>query len=203
MKIIGLCGGSGSGKGYCAKKIAQYSIPTIDTDAVYHSLINSKCECLDELVSEFGNSILKNETEVDRAKLRQIVFFDPQRLLPKLNAITHKHVINKTNAMLAEYESNGVKAVLVEVPLMFESGFNKKCDCVICVVADRNLRIDRIMKRDKISYEYAKSRIDSQLSDQILLEESDFAIVNNGNEIHLDCQIDNIIKQIFNTAEDN
>ena len=203
MKIIGLCGGSGSGKGYCAEKIAKYSIPIIDTDVVYHSLINSKCECLDELVSEFGNLILKDETAVDRTILRQIVFSDPERLLPKLNAITHKYVIKETDRLLEEYESQGKRAVLVEVPLMFESGFDKRCDYVICVVADRDLRIKRTMERDQISHEYAKKRIDSQMSDGVLLERSDFAIVNDGNEILLDTQIDDIMKKIFNAGEDD
>ena len=202
MKVIGLCGGSGSGKGYCAKKIAKYGIPTIDTDAVYHSLISSKSKCLDELVLEFGVSILANDETVDRAKLRQVIFTDPERLLPKLNEITHKHVLNVTHALLRNYEASGFGAVLVEVPLMFESGFDKSCDFVIAVVADKNARISRIINRDGIEYEYAQKRIDSQLADEILIEKSDFTIVNDGDENYLNDQIDFIIKQIFNTAED-
>jgi dephospho-CoA kinase len=131
VKIIGLCGGSGSGKGYCAEKIAKYHIPTIDTDVVYHSLISSKSECLDELVMTFGDAILENKITVNRAKLRQVVFSDPENLLPKLNAITHKHIYKKTDSMIREYEIAGARAVLVEVPLMFESGFDKSCDFLL------------------------------------------------------------------------
>lgn len=197
MKILGLCGGSGSGKGTVANIFSYRGIPSIDTDAVYHSLISGFSVCVRELADSFGEDILTADGAVDRRRLAKIVFFDEsgsnQR---KLNAITHKHVIDKVKEMLPEFEREGVTAVLIDAPMLFESGLDKICNRVIAVVADKNVRIARIIIRDGITYEDAEKRLASQTPDAELASKCDYVIENNGDISDLEPQVDKIIKNI-------
>ena len=150
MKIIGITGPIGSGKSYVGDIFEEFGFPRIDTDKVYHGLISGYTDTVKELESEFGCSILNEDGGVDRRELGKIVFSDKAKLL-KLNAITHKYVRVETERLIEKFRSEGYKAVIVEVPLMFESGFDKMCDEVLCVVADNDIRAERIVKRNGIS----------------------------------------------------
>lgn len=182
MKVIGLCGGSGSGKGTVAKMFAEFNILSIDTDKVYHMLTSEKSSCLDALVAEFGEDILSEDGSLNRKALAQIVFAgnDSDKKRAALNRISHKFVLEKTREMLDELKNKGTPAALVDAPLLFESGFDKECDAVIAVVADEQTRIERIKERDGVSAEYARARIKAQLSDEYLIKNSDYVIDNSG-----------------------
>ncbi len=198
MKVIGLCGGSGSGKGAVSRAFLSLGIPFIDADAVYHSLTSELGPCLDELVSEFGASIVKDGA-LDRNALREIVFSGDNASIKqsRLNSITHKYVLLKIRSIIDEYAKDGVKGVIVDAPLLFESGFDSECDHTISVTADQNLRIARIMLRDKITYEQAYRRISLQKSDAWLLKNTDFNILNEGSLEELGLRVKEIYSTIF------
>lgn len=186
MKIIGLCGGSGSGKGTVAKILKERGCVHIDADLVYHGLVSGPSRLMDNLVSEFGEGIRRSDGGLDRKSLGAIVFGDctknKQRLL---NEVTHKFVIEEFRRLIAEYDSRGVDSVIVDAPLLFESGFDTECDKVICVTAPLEFRIERIVKRDGISREMAEKRIATQLPDDVLVKKCDFSIINDGDEAKL------------------
>ena len=184
LKIIGLCGGSGSGKGIVSALFSEYDFASIDTDAVYHSLTSSMTPCLSELVDFFGDSIAP-EGYLDRKSLAKIVYSDNEKLAT-LNRIAHKHILIRTKELIEEYRTLGKPAVLIDAPLLFESDFNSICDIIICVVSDLNSRVERIVSRDGISEEDALLRISKQINDEWLIEHSDYVIVNNGTveELH-------------------
>ena len=192
MIIIGLTAPIGCGKSYVAKIFAEKGIPTVDTDAVYHSLVNTHSQLVDKLADEFGKEILTVDGALDRKKLAPIVFSDKTKL-EKLNAITHTAVIEETERIIAEISATGAKAVTVQVPLMFESGYHKRCDTVVCVVADTDVRVSRICKRDGCTEEIAKNRIKNQKEIEFYIANSDEKVYNNGYE--------NIEEQIFPIME--
>lgn len=193
MKIIGLCGGSGSGKGAVSKIFLTLGIPSIDTDAVYHDITSSNSACVDELASFFGNIIIDSNGGLDRRALSGIVFGDnSQDKLERLNEIAHRHILDKTREIIKAYEANGVGAVIIDAPLLFESGFDRECDFTIVVVADRDIRIKRILERDAIDLESAKRRIDSQITDDELKSKCDYIIENNGDLSSLEKAVKNI-----------
>lgn len=198
MTIIGLCGGSGSGKGTVARFFEGYGIPNIDADAVYRDLTVPNSDLLKKLAITFGDGILDANGGLDRAKLSKIVF-DPNNKLAreKLNRITHEAVITETIVRIDNLKSQGYEFVIFDAPLLFESEFNKKCDVIISVVASKDLRIERIINRDKISKERAEARIASQLSDEFLIEQSDFTVYNNGSEQELMAQVASIANKIL------
>ena len=105
MKVLGLTGPTGAGKGTVAAVFAElYGIPSIDTDAVYHELLIPPSPCLDELVTAFGAEILRRDGTLDRPALSRIVFSDLSGEKQKLlNGITHKYVLDETIPATAQY----------------------------------------------------------------------------------------------------
>ena len=181
MKVIGLCGGSGSGKGTASLLFAEHGFIAIDTDKVYHALTTTSTDCLRELVDEFGEGILNESGTLDRRKLAAIVFSDgaDKQKHAVLNRIAHTHVLRRVRELISEYEKEGYAAVLVDAPMLFESGFDKECDAIIAVVADKDARVERIVSRDSISRQAALARIAAQLSDEYLIAHSDYTIYND------------------------
>lgn len=200
MKIIGLTGQSGAGKGTVAALFLEHGIPSIDTDAVYHDLLVPPSPCLDELVDEFTDVILAPDGTLHRATLASIVFSptDEGRSRHKrLNEITHRYVIERTVALLAEYERQGSKAAIIDAPLLIEAGLHKKCDRVIAVLADREIRIQRLMQRDKLSVEQISARLDAQPDASFYREHADALIYNNGSEQELRASISTLLSEVL------
>lgn len=182
MKIIGITGPSGSGKGVCCEYFCSLGIPCIDTDRVYHDLLLPPSKCAQELVARFGKEILRNDETVDRTKLATIVFSDTSGAsLSDLNAIAHKFVKEKTLALLDEFQQQGKIAAVVDAPLLFEAEFDKFCDFTIAVLADRKTRLERIIKRDALSHEKAEARLAAQKEDAFYIEKADHILYNDGN----------------------
>ena len=188
MKVIGLCGGSGSGKGAVSGIFAEIGIPSIDTDAVYREMTLSDSPCMRELRGEFGDEVVNSQGGLDRARLASIVFNDPSRL-EKLNKIAHSFILDETRRRLAAYSDKGCPAVIVDAPVLFESSFDKECDEIVCVVADKDIRTDRIMSRDRITRDAAEKRIASQMPDESLISKCDHVIYNNSDIEYLRKQI--------------
>jgi len=198
MKVIGLCGGSGSGKGAVCSIFSELGIPSIDTDAVYHHITSYLSPCLIELRAEFGDSVVE-DGRLDRAALRDIVF-DPRYSSvrqPRLNEITHKYVILEVERILSEYECEGYRGAIIDAPLLIESGINARCDTVIAVIADRQVRIARIMLRDSIDLERATNRIASQMPDERLVTYADHVIRNNAGMDELRASVKEVYRLIF------
>ena len=199
MRIIGLCGGSGSGKGVVSDMFKKFNIPSIDTDEVYREITSFDSECMRALVSEFGRSVQNADGSLNRSKMRELVFSgnNSESNRMRLNEITHAFVWSETEKRIEKYSLEGYRAVILDVPLMFESGFDKKCDVLIAVLADDTIRVARIIARDGITEEQAKARISSQLESSRLKEMVDYVIDNEGDLESLRVKVDGIHKKIF------
>ena len=197
LKVIGLCGGSGSGKGTVAQIFNELGIPVIDADLLYHELTNEMSDCLVELVAYFGSSILV-EGKLNRRVLADRVFRAGGEVdLANLNKISHKYVKKKIIELIEFYNDLNKPGVIIDAPLLFESGLNKVCDIIISVISDIDTRIARIMYRDCIDHDRALQRINSQKSDEWLSKNSDIVIENNSTISSLEEQIKKIVEQIF------
>lgn len=196
MLTIGLCGGSGSGKGTVASLFQKKGFLVIDTDAVYHELISVSSECSLRLIEEFGEEITDSKKIIDRQKLAQIVFSDRDKL-KALNTIAHHYVLKKVREIIKSADETKFRGAVVDAPLLFESGFDKECDYIICVTASDDLKILRIVRRDNISKENAMKRIQNQAPDHSIISKSDFFIDNNNSDMNgLDNQVEKIISKI-------
>ncbi len=195
--IIGLCGGSGSGKSTVSGIFSSFGLAVIDADGVYHGLVSRKTSCTDELAREFGDEILKSDGSLCRKKLAAIVFAaGNEEKLHRLNEITHRHILSETRRLYRVFELEGKHDVVFDAPLLFESGFDKECDLTVCVICPIEQRIARIMERDGVSEEMAKSRISKQISDAELQKKCDYTIINDGSLEDLVNKTGDLIRQI-------
>lgn len=181
MKIIGITGQSGSGKGALSKEFEKLGYVHADADKIYHSLLKSSDELKEELVAEFGDDIISGG-EIDRKALGKKVFGkNNSRKLCRLNKITHKYVCREYIKLIISLKEQNAKGIVIDAPLLIEARLNHLCDTNILVLCDRDKRIERIIKRDGISRQAAELRIDSQkpisfyvpFCDKLFLSESD------------------------------
>ena len=194
MKTIGLTGPSGAGKGYCYRFFESLGIACIDTDDVYHKLLIPPSDCVDELVLEFGSTIIGENGSVNRKELANIVFSDETRQkLGRLNQITHKYVLKRTHELIKKNE--GKRAVVIDAPLLFEADFDKFCNFTIAIICDSKTRLERIMKRDSISEEAALMRIGSQPTDEFYTSKATYSVCNEGQRECLEQKLNDILKK--------
>lgn len=191
MKIIGLTGPTGAGKGTAAAIFAKYGIPSIDTDAVYHELLETSDRLTDELASAFGKEILNANGKVDRKKLGAAVFGQKNTpaLLHTLNTITHKYVMARTNELVQKIEKSGARAVLIDAPQLFEAHIENDCHLIVGVLSAAETRLARIMARDGIKKDAAAKRMSAQKDDAFYRSACHHILTNDGDLKSLEAQI--------------
>ncbi len=193
LKVIGLTGTSGSGKGYVCELFSSYGIRSIDTDKTVHALYSEDEDCRNELREEFGENIFDCEGNICRKTLASIVFSNKERLAD-LNRIVHKYVIKKCEEEIYAAKIRGEKAFIIDAPQLFEAKMESTCDIVVAVTADIDVRRERLSKRDRLSAEDIERRLKNQHTDEFFAEKADYVIVNNGNE-DLKIQIEKILSE--------
>ncbi len=201
IKHIGLCGRSGSGKGYVCSLFEKHGIPSIDTDEVYKRLCapteGEPSPLVCEITEAFGNDAIDSDGKLDRSFLSSEVFDSEisQDKLTTLNRITHSHILAETIRLSAEYAKDGAAAVIIDAPVLFESGFEKYCDKIIAVICDEEVRIRRIITRDGISREAAMRRLSTQLTDDELRARADY-IADNSDGAGIEAQVEYLAAQL-------
>lgn len=196
MKIIGLCGNSGAGKGYACTRFATFGVAYIDTDRVYREHVLKNPDCVSELTERFGEGILVNG-EVNKKALASMVFAGERARenLSSLNKITHKYIKIETDKLVAHYEGEGYGAVVIDAPVLFESGFDKMCHVTVCVTATLEEKLARILERDGIDRQSAMARLATQLSEDELRARCTYEI-HNSVDSDVDGQIFEILKDL-------
>jgi dephospho-CoA kinase len=190
MKVIGLTGGIASGKTTVSDILKGHGAVIIDADKISRKIFIKDSPVYKEVVKEFGNSVLKGDGEIDRKKLGNIVFNDYNKL-KKLNEITHPVIIEDIKEKIEKERSIGKeKAVILDAALLIELKLYEIVDEVWLIVVDTKTQIDRLMERDKLSYEDAANRIKSQMPIEDKMKHADF-LINNCRDINtLKKQID-------------
>ena len=196
MKVIGLTGGTGSGKSVVSKSLAAAGAVVIDADRIAHEIILKGEPAYQEIVAFYGTEILDAEGNIIRKKLGEIVFHDAEKLA-FLNQCTHKYICAEVDRQIAAAKKeNTAKAIVLDAPLLLEAGLESRCDAVWVVYADPEVRAKRVMARDGVSYELAKARIANQKSWEEYKEAASVVIDNSKDLAHLQGQLDEILKTI-------
>ncbi len=190
MKIIGLTGGSGTGKGTVAQIMRELGAGWVDADAIYRRLCATDKEMLSELDGEFGGVLTQSGT-LDRPKLAATVFSDARKLR-RLNEITSPYI---RKAALEEMRLQvSCPIVLFDAPTLFETGADSMCSDTVGVLADLNIRASRIMSRDNLTFEAAHARLAAQPADSFYISRCGHIIVNNGELAALRQETDSLYK---------
>jgi dephospho-CoA kinase len=197
MKVIGLTGGIGSGKSTVASFLAGLGATVIDVDKLWHQALKSDAELRQEIVAAFGSGILTPGREIDRPKLGQIVFGNPEALA-RLNNIMHPWVYRTVKTKLEEYRRRGVKVVvldlplLVEVPLSLKAGqpsLSDEVDEVWVTVAPEAVVLRRLKAKSGLSEAEALARIRSQLPSEEKIKHADVVIDTDSRLNELEAKI--------------
>ena len=191
-KIIGLTGGIGSGKSTVADYFRKSGIPVYIADDQAKKIMD-KPEVSKLVIETFGNEILTSGT-IDRKKLAAVVFNDAEKLA-QLNAIIHPAVKSDFQNWISNHQKEPF--LIKEAAILFESGSDQDCDFVITVTAPVEIRIKRVMDRDKASYEAVLNRIANQWTDEQRIAKSDF-VISNVNISETEAEINKILKKLRN-----
>lgn len=180
MEIIGITGNSGTGKTKISKIISKkYNAKIIDADKVAKELSRKGTKYYNEIIENFGTQIICEDGEINRAKLAKIVF-NSQEKIKVLNSLTEKYVVTEIIKQIEKY-SKTEKLLIIDVPLLFESKLNEKCEKTIGIIASNNIKIERICDRDCITKEKAQERLNAQKDDEFFIKHCDYIITNNGD----------------------
>ncbi len=191
--VLGITGGSGSGKSQVCKLLASMGAEIIDADEIGHE-ITSREDVLREITVEFGSGVINPDGTLNRRALGSIVF-SSKKALETLNIITHKKIFDEIEKRLSESRA---EVVAIDAAVLKTTKIKDLCSFIIAVVAPMNMRLSRIMQRDSLSEEQAKSRIASQMSDAEYAHGVDFVILNGGNVENLNRRV----IEIFETIRD-
>lgn len=192
MKIIGLTGGIGSGKSTIAKWFSEKQIPVYDSDREAKKLMNEHPEVIQKLIDLLGEETYKNGVYNSRFVASKV--FQDKELLKKLNQIVHPAVFQHFQNWVENQQS---EFVVKEAAILFESGSYKDCDAIISVIANEEVRINRVKKRDGLDSEQIRQRMKNQWTDEQRIELSDFVISNNEGLDQLQSKFEEVYKELL------
>ena len=188
---VGLTGGIASGKSRVADLLKKAGIPVIDMDAISKSLLDRDPDLQKKVISTFGPQIL-TQGKIDRAKVRELVFADPDKKQLLENWI-HPIVRSEFERLASTEHQKGHRLVVCEAALLIEGGYRKSLDQLVIVLAPEAVRMKRLMERDRISQELAQQMIQAQCSDEQRKKLADHLIINDQDERNLSQQVDNLL----------
>ena len=175
MIVIGLTGGILSGKSTISQMLAEKGAVIIDADKIGHEAYKPHTKTWQELVDVFGKRILKENMEIDRKKLGEIVFNDT-RALARLNKIVHPEMHSMMKEEIERLRSEGVGVVVLEAAVLIEANWTDLVDEVWVAVAPEEVAVKRLQNRGGLTEEQARARIRSQLSSEERAKHADVII---------------------------
>jgi len=194
--IIGILGGVGSGKSTVAAEFAKLGCKVIDADKIAHELLDKKT-VQDRIVALFGKNILDSSGKIDHKNLADVVFADADKL-SSLNKIIHPLVLERAEELIRQYNrQNEVKAIVLDMPLLVEVGWARRCDKLIFVDCKRQLRVDRAKKMGVFDENQVKIRENFQISLDNKANLTDNIIDNNSDFSALARQVTDIFSYIM------
>ena len=202
MKVIGITGGIGSGKSVVCAILRTLTVPVYDADQEARKVYEKYPELVEKIKKDISNDVFDKNDKVDRKKMAEVVFSDPEKL-KILNSLIHPVVRKDFLKWCASHESQPY--VVKEAAILFESGAHKDCDQVISVVSPIELRIQRVRERDRKSRADVERIIENQLSDEERSKRSDFIIQNDEKEMLIPQVLaihDQLIKEFKNRVEE-
>lgn len=178
-KVIGITGNSGSGKTTATKILKRLcDAEVIDADKVVRELSVPGTKYLDAIKEKFGESVFLEDDTLNRKALAEKIY-NSKEDLEVLNGLTFKYVVEEIKFRIEESKN---EIIVLDAPLLFESGLDENCTAVIGLTAPFEVKVERIVKRDGISEETAYSRINIQAKDEFYLNKADVVIENNNQD---------------------
>jgi dephospho-CoA kinase len=198
MYLVGLTGGIASGKSFVASLLADLGASTIDADEVAREVVSHGSPGLSAVVSEFGTDVLLPSGELDRQKLGDIVFSDPQSRI-RLESILHPLIKVRTTELINSQRS---EIVVYSVPLLVEAKVDYPFDSVITVEAGLENQVERLVRSRSLTEAEARKRVSAQTTEAMRVERADYVIDSSGSKDETRSQVNKIWQQLVSAARD-
>ncbi|MCF8067886.1 MAG: dephospho-CoA kinase [Desulfobacterales bacterium] len=193
---IAVTGNAGSGKSVVCEYFSDMGATVVSADALAREVVEPGTESYGRIVEYFGDEILSDDKTLDRPKLRRLISHD-DTAKSALESFTHPEIIKRMHLHATEAGRAGKDIVVLEVPLLFESGLESQFDYIVLVTSDQDIRLERLVKRDHVSVKAAEELISIQLPDEKKKIFSDFIIENNSDLKHILKSVKNILAAVL------
>ena len=194
MYIIGITGGIACGKSTVSNELKKYGAKIINADKMAHWQMSPGGEIYNSYIDHFGKDILDEEGLIDRRKVADIIFNNKAEL-NWVNDMAHPILLKHVREQLVKNQNEGVTLTVLDVPLLFEAGWDKECDETWVVHLKPVKQVKRLMERNNLTQEEAEARIKAQLNSKERRLKADKVIDNNGYKTSTRGQIRSLIKR--------
>ncbi|KAJ0979842.1 hypothetical protein J5N97_015316 [Dioscorea zingiberensis] len=195
MRVVGLTGGIASGKSTISNLFKSEGIPIVDADIVARNVLRKGTGGWKKVVAAFGDCILQENGEVDRALLGQIVFSDPDKR-QLLNRLLAPYISSGILWEVVKLWLKGSEVIILDIPLLFEAKMDRFTKPIIVVWVDPDTQLRRLMVRDGIPEEQAKNRINAQMPLHLKRTKADIVIDNSGSLDETRAQFDQVLNGV-------
>lgn len=203
MYLVGLTGGIGSGKSTVAARLAELGAEVIDADVIAREVVEPGGPALPGLVERFGDGILQDDGSLNRSALADIAFADADARAD-LDRLTHPHIAARIASRIAELggraSADGNEVIVVDHPLLIETGQTGRFDAVVVVLADEATRIARLVESRGLAADDVRARMRAQVDDARRREVADHVVENSGDLDGLIAQVDEVHRSLLRAA---
>ena len=193
---VAVTGSAGSGKTAVCNRLKALGLRVINTDTLAREVVVPGSRGFGEILSRFGQKVLQVDGSLNRSEMRRIITSD-EDARRSLENIVHPKIIERMEREMARAVMGGRTIFFVEVPLLFEAGWNDYFDVIVMVSADDEMRIQRLMARDNVSRQEAQALLQIQKPDREKIQYSDFIIKNNGSRQQLEREVERFLKMFY------
>lgn len=193
--VLGLTGGIATGKSTVSQYLANKGIPIVDADLIARQVVEPGTSGLATIVNEFGEELLLPDGTLNRKLLGQVVFNDSVKR-HRLDTILDNDIRREIKSAIAEAVAQNSELVIVDIPLLFEAGYEAFVDQIMVVSLPPDLQVERLMKRNQLTKIEAEKRIASQMAISSKVVKADFVIDNSGTVEQTYQQIDQWLNQM-------
>lgn len=197
LTLVGITGGSGCGKTTALKVLEKMGALIVDADEVYHTLCNESEEMKLELTERFGE--VYKDGRLDRKALGAVVFAD-HGALKDLNKITHKYVSEEMQRRIERHAMNGGTLAAIDAIALLDGAFASRTAFNVAVTAPTEARVERLLKREGINEEYARSRIAAQRPNEYFQEKCDYTLHNGGSREEFECVCNKFFTEVLKSV---
>lgn len=183
--LVGITGAAGAGKSTVCRVLRESGCPVLSADEFARAVTAPGTPVLKDVAALFGPQAVGADGAMDRAFVRAAILKDPS-LRKKLEALTHPRIQELSRRASEELFKQGHSLVFYEAPLLFEAGSDRQMDKVICVAAEEERLVERVMKRDGVAREAAAALLAAQMPQSEKIKRSDYVIHNDGDEAALE-----------------
>ncbi|HHL39692.1 MAG TPA: dephospho-CoA kinase [Deltaproteobacteria bacterium] len=177
--VLGVTGGMATGKSLVTAMLKELGAEVVDADAIAREIVEPGREALSEIVRRFGDGVIAADGALDRKALAEIVFADARKLAA-LCEITHPRIRAEIRRRIRELKKKDPQAlIVVDAPLLFETGLDREMDKVLVVCAPEHLQLERARSRDGLTEEQARSRMKAQMPLEEKLRRADYVVDNS------------------------